>query len=349
MTFFYVEIMKIKSTTYTLELKHTFSISYYSRNTTPSFLIQIDDGSITGFGEASLPQYLSENIETVTKFLSNVELRDINNNEELFTYLAELDNASEGNTAAKAAIDIALHDYLGKKLEIPCYKIYDIDVLKLPLTSITIGIDTEDTIRKKILEADQFKILKIKLGTEKDKEVIRIVREVTDKPLYVDINQGWKDKHYAFDMICWLHSQNVLLVEQPMPVNNYDDSGWLKEKSPIPIIADEAVKRYNDVDFIKDFYDGINIKLMKCSGIYEAYRMIQKARSCKLKVMLGCMTETSCAISAAIHLSSLADYADLDGNQLIVNDPFDFQSVINGRLCLNNLPGLGIRLKKDLF
>jgi len=341
--------MLIQTKSYKLDLKHTFNISYSSRKTTDDVLIKISDNKIDGYGEASLPPYYQETPNSVINFLSKIQLKEIDNIQQLKKVLEEIDLIEDNNTAAKASVDIALHDYLGKKLGKPVYELYQINKSTLPYTSFTIGIDQPDVLRKKISDAEEFHILKIKLGTNNDKGLIEIIRQETDKSLYVDVNQGWSDKYYALDMIYYLVSQNVLLVEQPMKVEMIEESSWLKERSPLPIIADEAVKRLVDIEKISNSYHGLNIKLMKCTGIHEAYKMIIKAKEMKLKVMLGCMTETSCAISAAMLLSPLADYADLDGNLLIANDPFHFTGIVDGKIVLSNKPGLGIQPKYELF
>jgi len=166
---------------------------------------------------------------------------------------------------------------------------------------------------------------------------------VTDKPLRVDANQGWKDKHYALKMIEWLSDKNVEFVEQPMPKHNLDDMAWLTEHSPLLTIADESCQRLEDIPRLKGVFNGINIKLMKCTGMREANKMIALARVSDLKLMVGCMTETSCAISAAAQLSPQMDYADLDGNLLISNDQFSGVKLVDGRIILNNEPGIGVR------
>ena len=340
--------MKISYLKYSLELKHQFTISYSSRKSTPVVLIKIEHDGLEGYGEASLPPYLSETQESVINFLkliSGINFDDISNYKKI---LKEVDLASENNTAAKAAVDIALHDLSGQINQKPCYQLFDLSANILPLTSFTIGIDEPKVLKQKIAEASQFKIFKIKLGTEDDKRIVRIIREETDKPLYVDINQGWTDKYFALEMSEWLHRQNVLLIEQPFKKDDLENSAWLSERSPIPIIADESVRRFSDIEEIKNSFNGINIKLMKCTGMNEAYKMILKARENNFKIMLGCMTETSCGISAAVQLSSLADYADLDGNLLVTNDPFSAVTVVNGRLHLSGGNGLGIELKENL-
>ena len=327
---------------YTLKLKHTFTVSSFSRNETPVVLTEIEYSGKVGYGEASLPQYLGETQESVMNFLSKVDLinfKDPLDSENILNYV---DNIEDENNAAKASVDIALHDLIGKLLEIPLYKYFGLTKPVNAYTSYTIGIDNKEIIKTKIDEASDFKYLKIKLGTEHDKELIETIRSATNKPLYVDVNQGWKDKHKALEMIQWLDEKDVILIEQPLPKENIDDIAWLNEKSPLPIIADESVKRLKDIDKVKGIYSGINIKLMKATGLREALLMINKARDYGLKIMLGCMTETSCAVSAAAHLSSLADWIDLDGPLLISNDLFDGISYINGEIKLGKLPGIGL-------
>jgi L-alanine-DL-glutamate epimerase-like enolase superfamily enzyme len=185
-------------------------------------------------------------------------------------------------------------------------------------------------------------VLKVKLGRDTDKEMIETIRSVTDTPLTVDVNQGWTDRNFALEMINWLNDKNVELVEQPMPKEMVDDIAWLTENSPLPIIADESIQRLPDVIKAYGVYHGINIKLMKCTGMREAHKMLTLARSLGMKVMMGCMTETSCAISAAAQLSPMVDWADLDGNLLIKNDPYVGTKVVDGKIVLNDLPGIGL-------
>ncbi|MBI5730584.1 MAG: dipeptide epimerase, partial [Ignavibacteriales bacterium] len=213
---------------------------------------------------------------------------------------------------------------------------------KTPYTSFTIGIDTNEIVKQKVKEAEEYKILKVKLGRETDKEMINTIRSVTDKPIIVDVNQGWKDKFLALDMINWLSENNVKLVEQPMPKTMVDDMAWLTEKSPLPTFGDESVQRIPDVVKAHGVYSGINIKLMKCTGLREAYKMLTLAKSLGMKIMLGCMTETSCGISAVSQLAPEVQWADLDGNLLIKNDPFVGTKVIDGKITLNEKPGIGL-------
>lgn len=327
---------------YSLKLKHTFTVSSFSRNQTPVVLTVIEYNGKVGYGEASLPPYLGETQESVIEFLSKIDFGKFEDPLDIENILDYLDNIADGNNAAKASVDIALHDLIGKLLGIPLFKYFGLVKPSLAFTSYTIGIDKYENIKVKVDEANDFKYLKIKLGTKNDKEIIETIRSVTNKPLYVDVNQGWEDKQEALEMAQWLSEKNVLLIEQPLPKDNIDDIAWLNEKSPLPIIADESVKRLKDIDKVKGIYSGINVKLMKSTGLREAFLMISKARELGLKVMLGCMTETSCAVSAAAHLSSLADWIDLDGPLLISNDLFDGISYINGEIKLNDLPGIGL-------
>jgi L-alanine-DL-glutamate epimerase-like enolase superfamily enzyme len=334
--------LKLAFRPYTLELKHVFTIATSSRSTTPVMLTEIEYNGIIGYGEASMPPYLGESHDTAAAFLSKVDLSSFDNPFELETILAYVDSIAPGNCAAKAAVDIALHDLVGKFMNQPWYNIWGFDSSKTPYTSFTIGIDTAEVVKQKTKEAGEFKILKVKLGRENDKEMIETIRSVSNTPICVDVNQGWTDKEKALDMIHWLKERNVVFVEQPMPKTAVDDNAWLTERSPLPTIGDEAVQRLSDVKKAYGVYSGINIKLMKCTGMREAHKMVVLARALGMKVMLGCMTETSCAISAASHLSPMVDWADLDGALLIGNDIYDGTKVINGKVTLTDRPGIGI-------
>ena len=328
---------------YELQLRHTFTVSSYSRKTTPGVQIRIDYEGFTGYGEASMPPYLGQSVETVTGFLSRVDLSQFKDPFQLETILAYVDSLSPGDGAAKAAIDIALHDLVGKLLGQPWWRLWGLDPNNTPNTTFTIGIDTPDVVREKTKEcADRFKILKVKVGLDNDKEMIQTIREVTDLPLAVDANQGWKDREQALDEIFWLKENGIVMVEQPMAKERLDDNAWITERSPLPIFADEAIQRLADIPAIKGAYHGINIKLMKCTGMREAWKMANYAHAEGMRVMIGCMTETSCAVSAAAQLSPLADFADLDGNLLITNDLFKGMEVVDGKVTLSNLPGIGL-------
>lgn len=333
---------KLRFRPYTLSLRHVFTVASYSRSTTPVVLTELEYDGIIGYGEASMPPYLGESQESVISFLNQIDLSAFGSPFQTEEILHYVDRVAAKNTAAKAAIDIALHDVLGKIMGQPFYKIWGLNPELIPPTSYTIGIDSEDMIRKKVAEADQFKILKVKLGLDTDKMIIDTIRQVTDRPLCADVNQGWKTREEALEMAQWLAERNVVFLEQPMPKEQIDDNAWLTEHSPIPTIADEGCQRLMDVPGLKGVYSGINIKLMKCTGMREAKRMAELARSLDMKVMIGCMTETSCAISAAAQLAPLTDWADLDGALLIDNDIYNGMRVVDGRCILADRPGIGI-------
>ncbi|MBQ0057579.1 MAG: dipeptide epimerase [Bacteroidales bacterium] len=341
--------MKIFFRPYPLSLKHVFTVASFSRSTTPDVLLELHHDGLVGYGEASMPPYLGESIESVTAFLSKVDLSGFSDPMQTEEILRYVDGIAPGNCAAKAAVDIALHDLQGKIVGQPLYQTWGLDRSATPLTTYTIGIDTEDVVREKVREVEGlFGRLKIKVGVPGDHELVKAIRSVTDLPLTVDANQGWTDREKALDEINWLASEGCIMVEQPLPKTQLADIAWLTARSPLPIIADESVQRLSDLPRLADSFSGINIKLMKCTGLYEARQMVNEARRLGMKVMLGCMTETSCAVSAAAQLSPLADFADLDGNLLIANDPFEGMKIVGGRITLNDLPGIGIRPVADI-
>ena len=330
---------------YVLHLKHVFTIAEGSRSTTPVMLTELEFDNIIGYGEASMPPYLGESHETATSFLSKVDLTQFESPFLMEDILDYVDKLVPGNYAAKASIDIALHDLVGKLIKQPWYRIWGLNKKKTPNTSFTIGMDTPDVVRAKVREAAPYKILKVKLGQGKDMEMIEAVRSETDKPICVDVNQGWTDRSMALEMSHWLKDKGVVFIEQPMSKTAIDDNAWLTQNSPLPIIADEAFQTISDFRNVQGAYSGINIKLMKCGGLRSAYVMIKMARALGMKVMIGCMTETSCAVTAAAQLSPLVDWADLDGNLLIDNDVFEGVTITDGKITLPDWPGIGIRKK----
>ena len=342
--------MKLRFFPYELKLRHVFTVATSTRTTTQGVQVEIEYDGVTGYGEASMPPYLQKelgSLESVQAFLAKVQgiigdFKDPFQLEEILTYI---DGLSESDAAAKAAVDIALHDLVGKLMGAPWYKIWGLNKDKAPDTTFTIGIDTADVVRAKTQEcAEKFNILKVKLGRDNDKEMIETIRSVTNLPIAIDANQGWKDKKQALDMIHWLKEKGIVMIEQPMPKTQLDDIAWVTQHSPLPVFADESIQRLKDITSLKGAFSGINIKLMKCTGMREAWKMLNFARALDMKVMIGCMTETSCAISAAAQLSPAVDFADLDGALLISNDRFKGMEVINGKITLNDQPGLGLTL-----
>ncbi len=328
---------------YQLSLRHAFNLATMSRTTTPGVQLSITIDSITGYGEASMPPYLGESVESVMNFLDLIEPAKLANPFDMENIHSYMDSLAIGNYAAKAAVDIALHDLTGKMMNRPWWQIYGLDADKAPCTSFTITNDTPEIVQQKLKEASPYRILKVKMGVPGDRELIETIRRVTDRPICVDVNQGWKTREEALENILWLADKNVLFVEQPMNRNDMESHRWLRQHSPLPIIADEAVQRLDDIARLADAYDGINIKLMKCGGLFQAYKMAVTARALGMKVMIGCMTETSCAVTAAAQLSPLADWVDLDGNLLISNDLFDGVKIVDGKVTLPlNRSGIGI-------
>ncbi|HHV40305.1 MAG: dipeptide epimerase [Bacteroidales bacterium] len=332
-------------------MKHVFTISGSSRSTTPIVLTQISYQGYTGYGEASMPPYLGESTASVMDFLRRVDLSQFSSPFQMEEILTYVDSITTNNTAAKCAVDIALHDLCGKLMGQPWWKIWGWTNQDLISTCATVGLAlTPDgsldkpKIREKTKETLEFNLIKVKLGNseEVDKGMITTIREVTDLPIFIDANQGWPEKGYALEMIEWLAERGVEMIEQPMPRLLLDEAAWLRDRSPLPIMADEACQRLSDVRNLHGAYDGINIKLMKCTGMREAREMISVAKALNMRLMMGCMTETSCAISAAAQFASQLEWADLDGNWLIANDVFSGMKVVDGYITLEDKPGIGV-------
>ncbi len=264
---------------YTLELRHAFGVASNTRTATPAVLAEVERDGITGHGEASLPPYLGETADSVCGFLARVDLARFPDWTRLDEILPALDALAPGNTAAKAAIDIALHDWLGRRQAAPLHRLWGIDPARPPVTSFTIGLDTPEIVRLKVREAAPYPLLKVKLGRDNDREMIEVIRAETDRPLVVDANQGWTDRDTAARMAEWLAARNVRLIEQPFPHDRPADTAWLRTRCPLPLFADESVHRLADVPSAAGVFDGINIKLMKCTGLAEARRMIARART----------------------------------------------------------------------
>jgi len=342
--------MELSYHPYLLEYKHRFGVSSNTRTHTQSVFTKISWDGFIGYGEACLPPYLGETLEGTLEFLDKAKpiLAKQTYPCSIIEIINTLDDLSEVCNAAKAAIDIALHDLKGKIENKSVAQLYRLHEPKNTITACTIGIDTEDKLKQKIEEAADFSILKIKAGTANDKALINLIRKYTDKKLYVDVNQGWTDKHFAIDMIAWFKEQGVILIEQPLPIAQIDDMAWVTEHSVLPTIADESVKRLIDIEKIKGAFSGVNIKLMKCTGIKEAFEMIEQCKQFDLKIFLGCMAESSCGTSAMAQLMSCADYIDLDAPHLLKNDPFSGLSYENGNVILGNAPGIGTSPNKEL-
>jgi L-Ala-D/L-Glu epimerase len=336
--------MELTYRPFELELKYPFTIAKFSRTSTPLVLLQINHEGYTGYGEASMVPYMGESYQSAMDFLSRVEVSQFKYPFDFDAIICYLDSVAPGNPAIKAAIDIALHDLEGKLKNQPCWQLLGSDPKKMPVTSYTVGIDSPEILIEKVKDSAGCKVIKVKLGRGSDKELIETIRSVTDAPLYVDANQGWTDRGQSLDITYWLHEQGVVLIEQPMLKTDRDSNAWLSERSPIPIIGDEAVQRLPDVEKAAGVYNGINIKLMKSAGMHEAQKMIKRADEIGLKVLIGCMSETSCATLAAAALAPQCHWADLDGPLLVSNNPYPMPAFADGRWVLSNRGGLGLEI-----
>jgi L-alanine-DL-glutamate epimerase-like enolase superfamily enzyme len=341
--------MKLQFYPFDLEFIHPFTVSVHSRTRTPIVILKLEHDGVVGIGEASMPPYLGETQQSVMEFLSKIDLEPYKDPFQIEEILCYIDSLDEGNNAAKAGFDIALHDLLGKLKQLSVRELFSISY-QPKKTSFTIGIDTPQNMVKKAEEGIEmgFEVLKIKLGTTRDQEIIDAIRSRWTGPFSVDANQGWKSKELALELTNMLVDQGVLFIEQPFHFENLADSAWLSERSNVPIIADESIKRLVDLENIKNYFSGINVKLMKSTGITEAYKMIKTAKAFGLRVVTGCMAESSCAVGAMSHLSSLADWADLDGPFLMRNDPFNGLELQHGILKVDGSSGIGINLKQSL-
>jgi len=334
--------VKVSTQIYELHLRQAWTLSRGTWTTRRNVLVRLEKDGIVGFGEAApIPRYqesAESNQEFIKKALPILE-KDLWAFQDRWRELEQLDS---GQNAAKAALDLAILDWVCKSLKVPLYKFFGLDRNKTLTTTFSIGIDEIPVMQKTAQQAKDFQVLKIKVGLKDDKKIIEGIREVTDRPLRVDANEGWKTKEEALEMINWLADKGVEFVEQPLPAANLDDYRWLKERVKIPIIADESVHKSCDVPALASAFHGINVKLMKCGGIQEALRLVAVARAFGLKLMIGCMIESSLAIAAAAALTPLFDYADLDGNLLIDNDPFKGLKLDKDRWLLPDRPGLGV-------
>jgi len=329
-----------------LHLAHNWTISRNTSTYKDNVFITIEKDGIVGVGEAAPNIRYNESADkTISVISKSISYLEESHPLEYQNIHVHLKNMITDQNCARTAIDIALLDWVGKQKKRPLYKYFDLNPKKTPLTSYSIGIDSISNMQKKVKEYSHMPIFKIKLGTDKDREIISAIRKVTNNLIRVDANEAWKEKETAIKDIEWLAQKNVEFVEQPMPANMLEETGWLKERSPIPIIADESVINNQDIPNLKDTFDGINIKLMKAGGILEAMEMIKTARSLDMEIMLGCMIESSVAISAAAHIAPLVDYVDLDGSLLLANDPYKGFNIENGIIKLTDLPGLGVYSK----
>ena len=327
-----------------LKLTIPFRIARGVQLTSPNAIVQINYDEYTGYGEAAPDEYYGENQQTV---LACVSAFAGNLGDDPFVIediIHRLDKVIRLNPSAKAAVDMALYDLMGKVLGVPLYKLLGLNPKHTPHTSFTIGIDTPVEMAKKALIAKDYPILKIKVGTKHDLDIIKAIRDVTNAVIRVDANTGWTPKE-AIKTINALAPYNIEFVEQPIVAQDLPGLKLIRDNVPIPIIADESCVTVEDIPRVAECVDGVNVKLMKCGGIRHALKMIHVARAHNLRVMIGCMIESSLAITAAAHLTPLVDYADLDGHLLISDDPYVGVTVEKGKLILPDSAGLGVKVR----
>ncbi len=325
-----------------LKLQYAWGLSRGTWSTRRNAFVRIERDGVYGLGEAAPIARYNETAESALAFFEKarpVLERD------LWEYAVrwnELEALAPAEHAAKAALDMALYDWVGKKLKVPVWKLLGLDKGGALTTTYSIGIDEVPVMQEKVRAYPDFGVYKIKVGTKDDRKIIEGIRAVTSKPLRVDANEGWKTKEEALENIAWMAGMGVEYVEQPMPAEMIQDFAWLKERSKLPLYADESLMKASDIPRIAPYFHGLNIKLMKCGGIQEAVRMAAMARALGLELMIGCMVETSLAISAAAAITPLFDHADLDGNLLSATDPYKGVRTVKDQLVLNDRPGLGV-------
>jgi L-alanine-DL-glutamate epimerase-like enolase superfamily enzyme len=326
--------------------KFEFKIARSAESYYDVVILELSDGHHTAFGEAAPSIRYEKGPEAILDLLSTHKTEILNlpveNYEERQAILEHLFSQSY---ALQAALDTAFWDLHGQQVGSPLWQLFGASQ-DLPLSSYTIGISDLSVIPEKITEAKSYPLLKIKLGTDYDHDIMRAIRMETDKVLRVDVNEGWKTLDDAKRGTEWLVQENVEFLEQPMPANQLDDIAKLREFSPLPIVADENSVRPEDIPGLVGAYDGINIKLMKCGGLSNALKMVKLAQKHEFDIMLGCMVETSIGISAMSQLGSFAKWLDLDGNVLLANDPYIGVGNEAGKIILNNKPGLGVEIRK---
>ena len=327
-----------------LNLRHTWTTHMSSSDYRETVLLSYTHDGITGYGEGApiirYKEFPAEAAKAIEAIAPQIAAGDPRAYRRMLTDVRAL--LGEHQHAAMAAVDIAVFDWVGKKLGVPLYQLFGVDPAQMPLTDFSIGIDTPEITKQKTREAEDFPILKVKVGLATDEATIAAVRSVSNKPIRVDANEGWTDKEEAIRKINWLETQGVQYVEQPMPAHMLEETRYVRSKVHLPIIADEACTSAAMIPKLAECYDGINVKLDKSGGLLEALRWIEMARALQMKVMIGCMVSSGCTITAAAHIAPLVDYADLDGNLLVANDPWRGMRVEKGKILLPTGLGLGL-------
>ena len=334
--------LRLEAEILSLQTKYPFKIARHEHFEIRTVLLKLRDGDgMEGWGEATPQRFYGETPETVLAALEVYatvlpeDPLDLEETERRF------EATLAGNNSARAALSTALHDLAGKRLGVPIHRMWGLDPARAPMSTFTIGIDTAEMIRKKVLEAEPYPILKVKLGSDRDMEILNTIRDVTQKELRVDANCGWDLKH-AIRMLPVLEEYGVTVLEQPLPAEDLDGLAEIRRHARIPLIVDESCLTSADIPRVAGRVDGINIKLAKTGGLREAIRMIHIARAHHLMVMVGCMVESSIAITAAAQFTPLVDIVDLDGAALLAHDPYMGATIHGGQLRLPSGPGLGV-------
>jgi L-alanine-DL-glutamate epimerase-like enolase superfamily enzyme len=336
--------MKLTHEIIAVHTKHAFTIARGGASEWRLVTVRVTDSDgASGWGEAAPSRFYGETADTVVAILGQLApVLERADPWSLETIEAELARVVRFNGSARSAVSAALNDLAAKRLGVPLYKMWGLDPKSAPLSSFTIGIGSEAELRQKVKEAEQYPILKVKLGTDRDEEIVRVIREeAPGKTLRVDANAAWNPK-LAVRTIERLMDYDIEFVEQPLPPHDVEGLRFVRERSPLPIIADESCLVASDIPKLEGAVDGINIKLSKCGGLREAQKMVSTARAHGMLVMMGCMIETSLGISAAAHISPLLDYADLDGSALLADDPYKGANIDDGKIFIPTGPGLGV-------
>ncbi len=334
--------LRMEAEVLNLRTRHPFIISRGGQSDYRTIWVRlVDQDGVEGWGEAAPARIYGESTETVLASLQNYAEHLAASPFHLEDIERQWETQMRLNPAARCALSAALHDLMGKKLGVPVYQLWGLNPARAPRSTFTIGIDTAEKLRQKVLEAEEYPILKIKLGTDRDIEILKTIRDLTSKELRVDANTGWTTKQ-AIRMLPVLEEFGVTVLEQPLPVDDLDGLAQVTRHSRIPVIADESCLVAADIPRLVGKVDGINIKLAKCGSLREALRMIAIARAHHLMVMVGCMIESSIAITAAAHFTPLVDIVDLDGAALLANDPFAGATIAGGQVRLPIGPGLGL-------
>jgi len=333
--------MKLSLEIIELVPKRVFRTARTTSASSRCVIIKISDGTITGLGEAAPSRFYGETADTVFEVLERVRdvVEDCAHEAELMADL--MSRGLEGNPSARAALEIAAHDMMGKRCGIPLYRHFELDPATLPLTTMSIGLDDPDVMLEKAVEAKDFPMLKVKLDAEIDLSIVRRIKEATGASITVDANCAWT-RSEAVEKATELAGIGIEFLEQPVAADDIEGLGYVRERTDVPLFADESCPTSEQLAAVAPAVDGVVIKLMKCGGLVEAVRMARMARERGLKTMIGCMMESSLAITAAAHISPLMDYADLDSGLLMTNDPFTGVKIDRGRMTLPEGAGLGV-------